>query len=155
MSSPLTCQHRFKKLHCRTLFLSWLCGRMSFASCRIFNWMWPKNLYSRVGNIEQVMALAIGEPFNYPVDLTLYPDYMLEIEYPMDFRQILANILVTFFFNNIRKKQCCGSGSGIRNPGSGAVLTHGPGSGIRNRFIPNPGSRIPDPESQTHIFFKA
>jgi hypothetical protein len=36
--------------------------------------------------LEQVMALAIGEPFNYPVDLTLYPDYMLEIEYPMDFR---------------------------------------------------------------------
>jgi hypothetical protein len=66
--------------------------RMSFASCRILNSMWPKNLYSRVGNIEQVMALAIGEPFNYPVDLTLYPDYMLEIEYPMDFRQILANI---------------------------------------------------------------
>ena len=31
------------------------------------------------------MALAIAEPFNYPVDLTLYPDYMLEIEYPMDF----------------------------------------------------------------------
>jgi hypothetical protein len=50
--------------------------------------MWPKNLYSRAGNTEQVMALAIGEPFNYPVDLTLYPDYMLEIEYPMDFRQI-------------------------------------------------------------------
>jgi hypothetical protein len=27
--------------------------------------------------------------------------------------------------------QCCGSGSGIRVPGSGAFLT--PGSGIRNR----------------------
>jgi hypothetical protein len=67
--------------------------------------MWPKNLYSRAGNTEQVMALAIGEPFNYPVDLTLYPDYMLEIEYPMDFRQILANILVTFFFYNYRKEE--------------------------------------------------
>jgi hypothetical protein len=38
----------------------------------------------------------------------------------------------------------------IRDPGLGAFLT--PGSGIRNRFIPDPGSRIPDPGSQTHIF---
>jgi hypothetical protein len=29
------------------------------------------------------------------------------------------------------------------DPGSGAFLT--PGSGIRNRFFPDPGSRIPDP----------
>ncbi len=34
--------------------------------------------------------------------------------------------------------------------GSGAFLT--PGSRIRNRFFPDPGSRIPDPGSQTHIF---
>jgi hypothetical protein len=27
-----------------------------------------------------------------------------------------------------------------------------PGSGIRNRFFPDPGSQIPDPESYTHIF---
>jgi hypothetical protein len=32
------------------------------------------------------------------------------------------------------------------DPGSGAFLT--PGSGIRNRFIPDPGSRIPDPGSR-------
>jgi hypothetical protein len=38
----------------------------------------------------------------------------------------------------------------IRDPGVGAFLT--PGSGIRNRFIPDPGSRIPDPGSQTHSF---
>jgi hypothetical protein len=31
------------------------------------------------------------------------------------------------------------------------MLTPGPGSGIRNRFIPDPGSRIPDPK---HIFKK-
>ncbi len=31
------------------------------------------------------------------------------------------------------------------DPGSGAFLT--PGSGIRNRFFPDPGSRIPDPKS--------
>jgi hypothetical protein len=42
-------------------------------------------------------------------------------------------------------KQCCGSG-----PGSGAFLT--PGSGIRNRFFPDPGSRIPDPKP---IFLRA
>ncbi len=36
------------------------------------------------------------------------------------------------------------------DPGSGAFLT--PGSGIRNRFFPDPGSRISDPGSQTHIF---
>ncbi len=39
--------------------------------------------------------------------------------------------------------QCCGSGSG-------AFLT--PGSGIRNRFFPDPGSRIPDPKT---IFLRA
>jgi hypothetical protein len=38
----------------------------------------------------------------------------------------------------------------IRDPGSGAFLT--PGSGIRNRAFPDPGSRISDPGSQTHIF---
>jgi hypothetical protein len=35
-------------------------------------------------------------------------------------------------------------------PGFGAFLT--PGSGIRNRFFPDPGSRISDPGSQTHSF---
>jgi hypothetical protein len=38
----------------------------------------------------------------------------------------------------------------IRDPGLGAFLT--PGSGIRNRFIPDPGSRIPDPKL---IFLRA
>jgi hypothetical protein len=37
-----------------------------------------------------------------------------------------------------------------RDPGSGAFLT--PGSGIRNRFFPDPGSLISDARSQTHIF---
>ncbi len=32
------------------------------------------------------------------------------------------------------------------DPGSGAFLT--PGSGIRNRFFPDPGSRISDPGSR-------
>jgi hypothetical protein len=38
----------------------------------------------------------------------------------------------------------------IRDPGSGDFST--PGSGIRNRFFPDPGSRIPDPKS---IFLRA
>ena len=38
----------------------------------------------------------------------------------------------------------------IRDPGSGAFLI--PGSGIRNRFFPDPGSRISDTGSQTHNF---
>jgi hypothetical protein len=36
------------------------------------------------------------------------------------------------------------------DPGSGAFLT--PGSGIGFFRIPYPGSRIPDPGSQTHTF---
>jgi hypothetical protein len=36
------------------------------------------------------------------------------------------------------------------DPGSGSFLT--PGSGIRNRFFTDPGSRIPDPKS---IFLRA
>jgi hypothetical protein len=39
---------------------------------------------------------------------------------------------------------------GDPDPGSGAFLT--PGSGIRNRFFSDPGSRIPDPGSQIHTF---
>ncbi len=35
------------------------------------------------------------------------------------------------------------------DPGSGAFLT--PGSGIRNRFFPDPGSRIPNPYIWGHI----
>jgi hypothetical protein len=53
----------------------------------------------------------------------------------------------------------CGSGSTTLvvasvadpDPGAGAFLTPGPGSGIRNKFIPDPGSRMPDSGSQTHI----
>ncbi len=36
------------------------------------------------------------------------------------------------------------------DPGSGAFLT--PGSGFRNGFFPDPGSRIPDPK---HIILRA
>jgi hypothetical protein len=41
----------------------------------------------------------------------------------------------------------CGAAISVSDPdpGSGAFLT--PGSGIRNRFFPDPGSRIPDPKT--------
>jgi hypothetical protein len=38
---------------------------------------------------------------------------------------------------------CLGPSVADPDPGSGAFLT--PGSGIRNRFFPDPGSRIPNP----------
>ena len=40
----------------------------------------------------------------------------------------------------------------IRDPGLGAFWPLDPGSGIGFFRIPNPGSRIPDPGSQNHIF---
>ncbi len=40
--------------------------------------------------------------------------------------------------------------SNVADPGSGAFWTHG--SGIQNRFFPDPWSQISDPGSQTHIF---
>ncbi len=38
------------------------------------------------------------------------------------------------------------------DPGSGIWCLFDPGIGIRKRFFPYPGSRIPDPGSQDHIF---
>ena len=45
----------------------------------------------------QVMAMAHAENFNFPVDLTLFPDYMLEIEYPMDFTLIKSRLDNQFY----------------------------------------------------------
>jgi len=67
-----------------------------------------RGLDSRIENkrisagLEQVMALAIAalaiaEPYNYPVDLQVYPDYMLEIEYPMDFNLIKSRLDNQFY----------------------------------------------------------
>jgi hypothetical protein len=68
------------------------------------------------------------------------------------------------------KSKCHGSGTLLRknffrqmyafptgsvadpDPGSGIGCFLTPGSGIRNRFFPDPGSRISDPGSQDHIF---
>ena len=52
----------------------------------------------RIGRgLEQLMALAHAENFNYPVDLTAFPDYMLEIEYPMDFSLIKSRLDNQFY----------------------------------------------------------
>ena len=47
--------------------------------------------------LEELMSLAHAENFNYPVDLTAFPDYMLEIEYPMDF-SLIKNRLDNNFY---------------------------------------------------------
>ena len=47
--------------------------------------------------LEELMALAHAENFNYPVDLTAFPDYMLEIEYPMDFSLIKSRLDNQFY----------------------------------------------------------
>ena len=43
------------------------------------------------------MGLAIAEPFNYPVDLTAYPEYMMDVEYPMDLSLIKARVENEFY----------------------------------------------------------
>jgi hypothetical protein len=48
--------------------------------------------------------------------------------------------------------QCCGPGSGIRDPGLGPFWPLDPGSGIGLFRIPDLGSRISGPGSQTRIF---
>ena len=47
--------------------------------------------------LESIMSLAIAEPFNYPVDLTNYPEYMLDVEYPMDLSMIKARVDNLFY----------------------------------------------------------
>ena len=47
--------------------------------------------------LESIMSLAIAEPFNYPVDLTNYPEYMLDVEYPMDLSLIKARVDNLFY----------------------------------------------------------
>jgi hypothetical protein len=42
--------------------------------------------------------------------------------------------------------QICQASVADPDLGSSAFLTPGPGSGIRNRFFLEPGSRIPDPK---------
>lgn len=45
----------------------------------------------------QVMTLAISEAFLVPVDLKMYPDYMMQIEYPLDLSTIKARLDNRFY----------------------------------------------------------
>ena len=42
--------------------------------------------------LETIMQLAIAEPFNYPVDTTIYPEYVFDVEYPVDLTMIKARV---------------------------------------------------------------
>lgn len=47
--------------------------------------------------LEQVMALAIAEPFLVPVDLSQYPTYAKIVEYPIDLSTIKARLENNFY----------------------------------------------------------
>ena len=47
--------------------------------------------------LASIMELAIAEPYNYPVDLTAYPEYMVDVEYPMDLSCIKARVENHFY----------------------------------------------------------
>ena len=48
-------------------------------------------------SLAEVMELAAAESFQYPVDLSVFPDYMLEIQYPMDFNLIKQRLDNLFY----------------------------------------------------------
>lgn len=54
--------------------------------------------------LDQVMGLAIAEPFTAPVDLNLYPIYSYIVEYPMDLSTIKAR-LENHFYRRITSAQ--------------------------------------------------
>lgn len=37
-----------------------------------------------LSGLDQIMSLAIAEPFNAPVDINMYPSYAYIVEYPID-----------------------------------------------------------------------
>ncbi|XP_011162535.1 PH-interacting protein isoform X2 [Solenopsis invicta] len=50
-----------------------------------------------IRGLDQVMSLAIAEPFVVPVDLSLYPTYALIVEYPIDLSTIKARFENHFY----------------------------------------------------------
>jgi hypothetical protein len=80
---------------------------------------------------EYIMEEGGGGRANYSVHFNL-PDAG---EYGEDHSSIQNNY--------VKSVLICSVKSSVADPGSGAFLT--PGSGIRNRFFPDPGSRILDP----------
>ena len=47
--------------------------------------------------LESIMSLAIAEPFNYPVDTTIYPEYIFDVEYPVDLTMIKSRVENHFY----------------------------------------------------------
>lgn len=50
-----------------------------------------------IRGLDQVMTLAIAEPFIAPVDLNIYPAYAYQIEYPIDLSTIKARFENRFY----------------------------------------------------------
>lgn len=50
-----------------------------------------------IRGLDQVMSLAIAEPFVVPVDLNIYPSYALVVEYPIDLSTIKARFENHFY----------------------------------------------------------
>ena len=50
-----------------------------------------------IHGLDQVMTLAIAEPFNVPVDLNVYPLYAYVVEYPIDLSTIKARFENRFY----------------------------------------------------------
>ncbi|XP_044740544.1 bromodomain and WD repeat-containing protein 3 isoform X3 [Chrysoperla carnea] len=50
-----------------------------------------------IGGLDQVMGLAIAEPFSAPVDLNHYPSYAFVVEYPIDLTTIKARFENHFY----------------------------------------------------------
>nr|XP_023019451.1 bromodomain and WD repeat-containing protein 3-like [Leptinotarsa decemlineata] len=63
---------------------------------------WPYNDLATITNhvvtgITKVMELAIAEPFLVPVDINVYPEYAMFIEYPIDLSTIKARFENNFY----------------------------------------------------------
>lgn len=50
-----------------------------------------------VAGLEEVMGLAIAEPFITPVDLNVYPTYAFVVEYPIDLQTIKSRFENHFY----------------------------------------------------------
>lgn len=50
-----------------------------------------------IHGLDQVMGLAIAEPFLVPVDLNIYPAYAFVVEYPIDLNTIKARFENQFY----------------------------------------------------------
>lgn len=57
-----------------------------------------------IRGLDQIMSLAIAEPFIAPVDLNVYPTYAMVVEYPIDLSTIRARF-ENYFYRRITSAQ--------------------------------------------------